>query len=320
MSDRISSLDVGYEAGDLSLYPTALDTREQLYEVKNNAETSLVQSMSYGSKYVVVGDTSKFPSQGIIKVGKELIYYAEKTSNSFKDLKRGFAGSRQSLWSIGTTVSLPVVADVHNAAMDAIINIENNLGTETNPADESLNGILKSLENRFLAPKPIFRASPISGPAPLTVRFQNFSGGAPVRYLWDFGDGQTSVDVAPSHTYVQEGSYTVKLSMITNLGAQGIVTKKDCITVDNSLAEGFYYVTPAVGTTSTIFSFIDQTTGEVASRYWIFDDGETETQLDPDVHTTTHQFSYPGTYNTALIVVFTNQKLRRYVIDPIIVS
>lgn len=32
-------------------------------------------------------------------------------------------------------------------------------------------------------------------------------------YLWDFGDGQTSSEYAPSHTYARVGSYTVRLTL-----------------------------------------------------------------------------------------------------------
>lgn len=320
MADRISTLDAGYQTGDLSIYPSAKDTKNGLYEVRNNAEVVLQQGLSYGGKYVVVSDTSKFPPEGLIRVGIELIYYGKKTGTTFQDLKRGFAGSRQSLWPVGTAVTNSIVAESHNAVKDAIINIEQNVGVNDNPATGSLNGLLKGLETRFLSPKPVFRAAPTRGPAPLAVAFQNFSSGDAVRYLWDFGDGQTSVDKSPTHTYLQEGQFTVKLNMITSLGAQGIVTKTDYVTVDNGLAEGFYYVTPAVGTTSTIFTFVDQTKGEVASRHWIFGDGNSETQLDPDIHTATHQYVSGGTYDTTMIVVFADQKLRRYTIDSIVVT
>lgn len=318
--DRISTLDSGYVTGDLSIYPAAKDTADQLYHVRNNAETVLVQSMGYGAKYLVVSDTSSFPPRGIIRVGLELIYYDSKTATTFQNLKRAFAGSRQNQWPIGTLVQNSVTAEVHNAVKDAIINIETNLGLETSPAAASLNGILKAQETRFLSPKPVFRAFPLKGAVPLQVKFQNFSSGNPIRYLWDFGDGQTSIETAPTHTYLEEGIFTVKLNMITSLGAQGIATKSNYITVDNTLTEGFYYATPSTGTTSTVFNFVDQTIGNVESRYWIFDDGTSEIQTDPDIHSTTHQYTSAGTYNTALIVVFSNQKLRRYVTDPIVVS
>jgi PKD repeat protein len=318
--DRISSLDPGYQTGDLSIYPGAKDSKVELYEVKNNAETKLVQSLAYSGKYIVVEDTSGFPDKGLINVGTEIVYYDKKTSTTFQNLKRGFVKSRQNYWPIGTKVANTVNAEPHNAIKDAIINIQKNVGTKDNPSANSLNGLLKSLEDRFLSPKPIFKAYPRSGASPLSVKFQNFSTGDAFRYLWDFGDGKTSVEISPTHTYLEEGVYTVKLSMITTLGAHGIVTKDEYITIDDSIKEGFYYFTPAIGTTSTTFTFIDQTPGDVISRYWIFGDGETETQLDPDIHTTTHSYSSSGTYESALAVVFADQTVKTYTADSLIVS
>lgn len=46
--------------------------------------------------------------------------------------------------------------------------------------------------------------------APLKVRFDNLSQGA-TAYQWDFGDGDTSTDKSPTHTYEQPGVYTVRL-------------------------------------------------------------------------------------------------------------
>ncbi|MBI1287692.1 MAG: PKD domain-containing protein [Flavobacteriales bacterium] len=48
--------------------------------------------------------------------------------------------------------------------------------------------------------------------APITVNFTNFSANGAV-YTWDFGDGNTSNDVNPSHTYSSNGVYTVSLSV-----------------------------------------------------------------------------------------------------------
>ncbi len=57
-------------------------------------------------------------------------------------------------------------------------------------------------------------AGPASGAAPLTVQFSNFStrgSGASIDFAWDFGDGNTSTDIAPQHTYTAAGVYTVSL-------------------------------------------------------------------------------------------------------------
>jgi gliding motility-associated-like protein len=49
-----------------------------------------------------------------------------------------------------------------------------------------------------------------SGCAPFTVQMENNSTMA-MQYTWDFGDGTTSTDLNPSHTYQSEGSFTISL-------------------------------------------------------------------------------------------------------------
>lgn len=321
MVERITSLDSGYVTGDLSVYPEAIDTKETLYDVKNNAQTTLSQSMTYNSKLIIVESTTAFPDKGIIRIGKELVYYNDKTSTIFRDLIRGFAGSIQDLHPLGTTVDHAVTAEPHNAVKDAIINIQENIGTSVNPDEDSLNGILTAQEKKWLAPKAKFRAFPLEGPPPLTVRFQNFSGGEAIRFLWDFGDGGTSTEVNPTHTYVGEGLFTVRLTIFTSLQAQGIAIKKDYINVSELLDEPFMYVVPEMGTTSTTFEFVDQTDGDIVSRSWIFDDGETITIDDPDIHTITHTYSQTGTYNPTLAIAFSDTTVRFVSLnEPIIVS
>lgn len=52
-------------------------------------------------------------------------------------------------------------------------------------------------------------ANPTSGKAPLEVHFtSSVSGGTtPYSYYWNFGDGQTSNEQNPVHTYISEGNY-----------------------------------------------------------------------------------------------------------------
>jgi PKD repeat protein len=330
---RISSLDPGYQPGDLSLYPQAYDDKESLYEVRNNAETKLKQSLSYNGKNVLVDDTSTFPPTGLIRLGPpagvpgsaELIYYGSKTAGKFGDLIRGFAGSRQNQWPQNTDVTNAVMAETHNSIKDAIINIQSTVGTKNNPDPNSLNGILKQLETRFLAPKPAFRAYPLVGAPALTVRFQNFSEGDAIRWLWDFGDGSSSVERSPNHTYQAEGIYSVKLNIITSSGAQGIAVKSNYITVSEEKTNPFFYVEldndalPAysvetatnLSATPATWLYVDQSDGNITQRIWVFGDGTNETVSDPDIHTTTHIYNKPGEYNPSLFILFANQKIQR---------
>jgi hypothetical protein len=65
-------------------------------------------------------------------------------------------------------------------------------------------------------PTPSFSAGPLlTGIAPLTVDFMNMSddGGDPATtYSWDFGDGGSSTDMSPSHTYSSAGTFDVTLT------------------------------------------------------------------------------------------------------------
>lgn len=340
MTNKISSLDVGYTSGLLSIFPEALDDKETLYEATNNSQIPLQQTLTYNGIRVVVEDTSSFPNNGIIRIGSgigvpgqfEEIYYAKKTAITFENLIRGFAGSSQNTWPADGTifVSNAVFAEHHNAIKDALLNMEVDCGIKDFPDAVSLNGILKAQEVRFLAPKPLFRAFPIRGAPPLSVRIQNFSTGNLVRFLWDFGDGGTSLDRSPIHTYVNEGTYTVKLNVISSTGAQGVATKIGYIIVNADESLPFFYVDSinnpySVQTATKLsvlpkeFYFVDQSDGDIVQRNWVFGDGMSFTEQDPDVHDITHIYSLPGQYIVTELIQFANGFIKRVEIPLLIV-
>lgn len=53
-------------------------------------------------------------------------------------------------------------------------------------------------------------ADVMEGISPLTVTFSlSIESGIPSTFLWDFGDGTTSTDDEPTHTYTSTGYHTV---------------------------------------------------------------------------------------------------------------
>lgn len=68
----------------------------------------------------------------------------------------------------------------------------------------------------------------ISGPAPLTISFVGVNSTDPdgiiASYLWDFGDGTTSILSNATKTYQVAGNYTVKLTVTDNAGASSVAT------------------------------------------------------------------------------------------------
>jgi glucose/arabinose dehydrogenase/PKD repeat protein len=82
-------------------------------------------------------------------------------------------------------------------------------------------GVSKIRRIRYLssnqAPSAVASASPTTGPNPLTVNFSSAGSadpeGQPLTYAWTFGDGATSAQANPAHTYTQAGQYTARLSV-----------------------------------------------------------------------------------------------------------
>jgi len=60
-------------------------------------------------------------------------------------------------------------------------------------------------------------AAPASGPAPLEVTFSSAGSsdpeGQPLTYSWTFGDGATSTEANPVHTYATAGAYQARLTV-----------------------------------------------------------------------------------------------------------
>jgi len=72
-----------------------------------------------------------------------------------------------------------------------------------------------------------FSANPTSGNVPLSVQFTDLSQNTTSRN-WNFGDGATSTDQSPSHTYNTAGTYTATL---TATNENGTSSKSTSITV-----------------------------------------------------------------------------------------
>jgi hypothetical protein len=75
-----------------------------------------------------------------------------------------------------------------------------------------------------------FTAQPTRGPGPLTVNFIDQSCGTITSWQWSFGDGETSNQQNPSHTFSKPGPYTVSL-MVTGPSGSDTKAKTDFILV-----------------------------------------------------------------------------------------
>ncbi len=147
-----------------------------------------------------------------------------------------------------------------------------------------------------LAPVAHFESNYAYNVVPTTVAFQDFSTGTkPLTYLWDFGDGGTSADANPSHTYIRQGLYTVSLT-VTNRYGTSTETKTDYIAIGLGPRAAFT-AHPTTGSVPLIVMFTDQSTGHPTSWKWYFGDGSTSTEQNPY-----HSYRAAGDYTVILSV------------------
>lgn len=88
-------------------------------------------------------------------------------------------------------------------------------------------------------PATDFTADAVSGQVPFTVHFTDATPGNVTAWSWDFGDGATSTEQSPFHTYVTPGSYTVSLTA-TGPGGSNTETKENFITAGQPLTSDNY--------------------------------------------------------------------------------
>ncbi len=78
-----------------------------------------------------------------------------------------------------------------------------------------------------MPPTAVIGAEPSSGNAPLNVIFtgrNSVDDFGVTTFVWDFGDGTTSTEVDPEHTYTEPGEYTVVLTVTDAGGLVGTAT------------------------------------------------------------------------------------------------
>jgi PKD repeat protein len=71
------------------------------------------------------------------------------------------------------------------------------------------------------APTSSFASSVTSGEAPVKVSYTDTSTGSPTSWAWDFGDGTTSTERNPAHTFSAAGEFTVRL-VASNAAGNGV--------------------------------------------------------------------------------------------------
>ncbi|TAJ43892.1 hypothetical protein CUJ86_07470 [Methanofollis fontis] len=149
-------------------------------------------------------------------------------------------------------------------------------------------------------PEANFTSNITSGKAPLTVSFSDTSTGEFIEsWLWEFGDGFTSVDQDPIHTYVEPGNYSVNLTVTNSVDMYDSQIRENYITVE-ALVEPVadFSADVTTGKLPLTVTFIDNSIDAVSWAWDIDNDGV----IDYTDQNPVHVYTDPGTYSVSLTV------------------
>ncbi|WP_304621894.1 malectin domain-containing carbohydrate-binding protein [Robertkochia aurantiaca] len=122
------------------------------------------------------------------------------------------------LWNFGDETTSDEINPIHTyespGEYEAVLTVENEFGQ----SDSDTLLISVSPVDDIIA---VITTDGNSGTAPFEVSFSaeaSFSSYAITEYLWDFGDGTTSTEMNPTHTFKYPGGYQVKLTVTDEQG------------------------------------------------------------------------------------------------------
>ncbi len=195
------------------------------------------------------------------------------------------------LWTFGDGATSTQQSPTHIYTSKGVYTVSlqaiNGAGSSTKTRTDYINVYNAAVAN--------FSATPTNGIAPLQVNFTNTSTGDYSSTTWAFGDGGTSAEPNPSHTYINPGTYTVSLS-ISGLGGLDTETKTELITVYQPVNADFS-ASPTTGIAPLKVNFTNLSTGTFSAVSWSFGDGGTSAENNPS-----HTYSQPGTYAVSITV------------------
>ncbi|ACL16750.1 PKD domain-containing protein [Methanosphaerula palustris] len=178
-------------------------------------------------------------------------------------------------------------------------------------------GYITVTEAPAITPVADFTATPSNGAAPLAIQFTDRSTNAK-QWSWTFGDGTTSTEQHPSHTYTTAGTYTVVLTVRNAAGQSNTKTQTNLISVTSPVSEtpaADFTATPTSGTGPLTVRFTDTSTGVPTGWYWFFGDGYCAFEKNPS-----HIFAQAGTYTVQLYTFNANGNSLKTKTDYITVS
>lgn len=267
-----------------------------IYKTGNFFTVKLTVSYEGGANTV----TKENLIQGIASPPPEAEFSASPTTGlvelsvDFTDLSEGEIDSR--VWNFGdggiSRDENPNHLYRKSGIYTASLTVSNSGGSD----NEIKTNFITVISNK--PPTAEFQATPTAGFSPLNVQFTDLSEGLVANWLWNFGDGLTSILQNPFHVFRNPGIYTVTL-MVSSSDGVGTESKTNLINIQEGAGiTSAFGAEPLIGNAPLNVQFIDQSSGNIDSWNWSFGDGGTSAgESNPD-----HIYLTPGVYAVELTV------------------
>ncbi len=248
------------------------------------------KSSKTSTQYITVfkNPTAEFSASNVIGC---VPFQVELTNKS----TQGDTSFLQHLWDLGDGNTTTTFNPKHSYVSDGKFNVSL-LVTDKNLCQS------KIIKSNFVELKrtPVIEIEAdkqFSCTAPLTVNFTDKSTktASTDYYLWQFGDGSTSTDKNPKHTYTANGRYSVTLKITTSDGCKGERTFTNFVNIGGLSVDFDANIKNACAPVE--ITFTNKTNPSGLKSKWTFSDGAVK-----NGYNVTHTFTAAGSYNVTLEV------------------
>jgi len=150
-----------------------------------------------------------------------------------------------------------------------------------------------------------------------TLAFTDFSMGEPDTWNWDFGDGGSSSEQNPEHTYAEEGAYDVTLEIYSDSNScSSVIIMPVYVSTDTIIpgeCEAMFNYRPA--NIPLTLEFINLSIGNPDTWSWDFGDGTASSEQNP-----VHTFAAEGEYLVSLEMSSDSNDCSSFIVMPVYVG
>ncbi|NQT26978.1 PKD domain-containing protein [candidate division KSB1 bacterium] len=158
-----------------------------------------------------------------------------------------------------------------------------------------------------------FTADTTHGAVPFDVRFTDESIGLVDSWAWDFGDGQTSSIQHPVHSFMTVDTFTVRLIVSGQSGADTLIRPDHIIVTDPPPVADFTADT-TTGLRPLEVQFTDLSTSVITSWFWDFGDSSNSAEQHPS-----HVYQTVDTFTVSLTAIGPGGQGTKTILDYITV-